>query len=108
MSLAEELLADFEDDEEESNLDSLPTASEGADRDVNESMDVDSEHSFDSHSTVRSVARLFSSEKLKKLIDAIDKRLSGEIKGATLTNKSQIDGPIESHPEYVLIVEANN
>lgn len=109
MSLAEELLADFEDDEEESNLESLPTASEGADRDVNESsMDVDSQHSFDSHSTVRSVARLFSSEKLKNLIDAIDKRLSGEIKGATLTNKSQIDGPIESHPEYVLIVEANN
>ena len=38
----------------------------------------------------------------------IEKKLRGKSVVQNLTNKSQIDGPIESHPLYVLIVEANN
>lgn len=46
---------------------------------------------------------VLDSPELKRIIEEIDKRPSDEV-----IHKSSIDGPIEAHPEYKLIVDANN
>lgn len=46
---------------------------------------------------------ILNSDELQKIIEEIDKRSSNEI-----IHKSSVDGPIEAHPEYKLIVDANN
>lgn len=100
MSLAEELLADFEDDDDE-----FVQTSETIKDVQDESMEVDLPAIKES-STIKSIARLRDSEGLQKLMTQVESKLRG--KSLSLTNKSQIDGPIESHPLYMLIVEANN
>ncbi|XP_075590937.1 pre-mRNA processing factor 31 isoform X2 [Dermatophagoides farinae] len=99
MSLADELLADLEDDEvfdddEQSNLESMEV--------------VPNETNFEStqkqYSSVRSLTKIIGSDELKRIMAEINSRQSNDVK----FNKCQIDGPIESHPEYKLVVDANN
>lgn len=102
MSLADELLADLEDADED--IDSLlmpppnviPSIGNGNDQ--VEPMQIDVQLT-----SVRNVANLKDSEELKRILREIDNR--PELK---ISSKSQIDGPVESHPEYKLIVDANN
>ncbi|KAK4337325.1 hypothetical protein RND71_043496 [Anisodus tanguticus] len=49
------------------------------------------------------LANLCDSPELKRIIEEIDKRSTNEV-----IRKSSIHGPIEAHPEYKLIVDANN
>ena len=50
-----------------------------------------------------STSYILNTPELKEILEEIDKRPSNEI-----IKKSSIDGPIEAHPEYKLIVDANN
>ena len=105
MSLAEELLADFESDDEQDLA--LPEEAVAGQDDA--AMDVElSSQQLASQSSIRSIAKLRDSPDLHQLVSAIEKRLSAPPDENRFTSKSQIDGPIESHPEYMLIVEANN
>ena len=98
MSLAEELLADFEDDDVADEIQSLPIIPEGEEAEEGMDMDV-------SVKSVSSIAKLLGSEELSRVMREIDDRSSQE---SGLRNKDQIEGRIESHPEYHLIVESNN
>ena len=104
MSLADALLADFESDDDDVDAAAVALDAEAAE----DRMDVEYVKSH-SQSSVREIAKLRDSNDLRRLISEIDDRLTGSGgPGSGFTSKSQIDGPIESHPEYVLIVEANN
>lgn len=106
MSLAEELLADFESDDDDVAGDAPTAAATIAAEAAEEKMDVEY---VKSSSSIRAIAKLRDSDDLHRLIKEIDDRLTrSAAQGSGLTSKSQIDGPIETHPEYVLIVEANN
>lgn len=113
MSLTEELLADLEGDDggdawaaaqDKANIaDFLDSDDDG---NGDEAMDVDVQVG-----SVKSVAKLRDSADMTRVIAEIDKRIADETTSqgnSSLGTKSQIDGPIESHPEYILIVEANN
>ena len=105
MSLADELLADLEekDEEEESLLSKQEVCNEEQSFKLNhvEKMDVDKPLTC----SVRSLAQVRDSNELKKVMIEIDKRLESK---NILISKSSIDGPVEAHPEYKLIVDANN
>lgn len=93
MSLADELLADLEDagEAEEEQL-----LQEDEIEDVEDiAMEVDT-----SAKSVRSIAKLRDSEQLKQVMKEIAKRIESD--------RTEILGPVESDPEYQLIVEANN
>ena len=49
------------------------------------------------------LSTILNSPELKEILEEIDKRPSDEV-----IHKGSIDGPIEAHPEYKLIVDANN
>ena len=103
MSLADELLADFvSDDEEDSVAPDLESASLIP---IQGNRDEEFVTSV-SRSSIRSFAKLYDSHELNLLMSQVNQRLADH--SLRLTSKSQIDGPIESHPEYMLIVEANN
>jgi len=113
MSLAEELLADLEDSEEEEEVE-LPEDADGngapADQDVTManatgavSADdpgpaVEMEHQV-GNSQLKDVAKLFSSRKLRETVANI-REFSKNPKGM-----SSFAGPAESNPEYQVIVE---
>jgi U4/U6 small nuclear ribonucleoprotein prp31 len=105
MSLADELLADLEEDNDyDESLLLRPEAFNDVknfDSNNDQSMDVDQP----SNSSVRALAQIRDSSELKKVMIEIDKRLASK---NTLMSKSSIDGPVEAHPEYKLIVDANN
>lgn len=110
MSLAEELLADFESDDDETaapDASAAATAAVLAQEADADKMDVEYVRTF-SQSSIRMIAKLRDSDDLQRLVIAIDQRLTAGSGGSGFTSKSQITGPIESHPEYMLIVEANN
>lgn len=109
MSLADELLADLEEGD---NLYAQPKPSTSTEDEYAslltatgevECMDVDVVHT----SSVRTLANLSDSPELVRIMEEVYKRLDGSDKYSVRT-KSQIDGPVESHPEYKLIVDANN
>ena len=114
MSLADELLNDFEDEEEE--LLSSELASRGYDNGIKEEpMDFDDgdQKTFkapfpvDSKiktclTSVKQVAKLWNSDKLRNIKESIDKYVN------TPRKAEELIGPVESDPEYKLIVEANN
>lgn len=105
MSLADELLADFEDDDDvqaptDQLLTAIPEENDDHEVDNHQPMEVDV-----SVKSVTSIAKLLGSERLNRVMKEIDERINKE---SRLGNKDQIDGPIETHPEYLLIVESNN
>ena len=91
MSLAEELLADLEDDDDEEDR--------GQDHD-----EVEDEFAVKSGETdqesLKEVTKIYGSEKFNSVISRI-KKYSAE-------NRTEVSGPVEADPEYLLIVEANN
>ncbi|XP_064645196.1 U4/U6 small nuclear ribonucleoprotein Prp31-like [Lineus longissimus] len=96
MSLADELLADLEDGDDEpieDDLQALPNDVEDVDE-----VAMETEVSGDS---VRSVAKLRDSDELKRVMGQIKIYQSGE-------KRHIVAGPVEADPEYVLIIEANN
>ena len=102
MSLADELLADLEDDEEES-METEEHAelgdSETAETELSQNT---AEHQDISNSSVKDVAKLFHSERLKDILRRITE-FSGKPRKA-----EELQGPVEADPEYMLIVDANN
>lgn len=105
MSLAEELLADLEDDDD--------YEAEGADPEAPEDMAVDGSEDQTSSSSSRplpaaagysldSVAKLYRSERLRTVVDKMEEFSESR------RRPEDLQGPVEADPEYLLIVEANN
>lgn len=97
MSLADELLADFEEageDVEDTEVDSQMM--ELADVD-----DVSMATSVVSKNSVRNIAKLRDSEELTEVIKKVEQYSKQK-------RKDNVAGPVEYDPEYQLIVQANN
>jgi len=115
MSLAEELLADLEDDSEEELEDELGEGSEAPRKDGVETEDglgdaemevaaADTDQpSSGGGQTLEQVAKLYASAKLKETIGKIR-----EFSGRTDKTEASFAGPVESNPEYLVLVDANN
>lgn len=101
MSLADELLNDFEDGEEEELLATELQARENGTKDAFND-DFKMPLAKPALRSVRQVARLWDSQKLRDIKDLIDKYAS------KLRKAEELQGPVEGDPEYKLIVEANN
>lgn len=116
MSLADELLADFdneEDAEDSIEKDLIPTQSNKVvESDPQPSHSAADEMDIDvpavDHLTSSTITKLNDSPELRTLMEKIRNRLPGSSSFNELKSKAQITGPIESHPEYMLIVEANH
>lgn len=101
MSLADELLADLEenyndDPEEFVDGENVTVKEEKDEKDVK--MEVDTTQI----NSVRDLCKLRDSDNLKSIMDQIANY------GNKVRKSSDIIGPVESDPEYQLIVEANN
>ena len=105
MSLADELLADLEGDDDVDDCVNNHTTKNGV---IGESgdtpMETDDPKSLSIYTSVRSLANLIDSQELVRVMDEIKAKQIKELS----FKKCQIDGPVESHPEYKLIVDANN
>ncbi|KAJ6225822.1 hypothetical protein RDWZM_004367 [Blomia tropicalis] len=100
----DELLADLEDDDVDLD-DQYATEPNNDFNQLDDSpMDQSTSNSSKQYTSVRSLATLIDSDDLKRVMTEISKRQSNEV----MFTKCQIDGPIESHPEYKLVVDANN
>ena len=100
MSLADELLADLEeaDDEDQGVADANGTVDNGDNMEVDINGDVDLKAS----GSVRTIAKLRDSEKLNGVLEKMDTFLQNP------RSRESIKGPVEVDPEYLLIVDANN
>lgn len=106
MSLADELLADLEDDEEEQ----METdAALGDEDEPSEEQEIvtQKEELLESlkdvnQTSVKEVAKLFHSSRLKDILERISV-FSGKSRKA-----EELQGPVEADPEYLLIVDSNN
>ncbi|XP_039292902.1 U4/U6 small nuclear ribonucleoprotein Prp31 isoform X1 [Nilaparvata lugens] len=96
MSLADELLADLEDDDHEDNF--METAEIKTEVE-NEIGNMEEEIKGVS---LKQLAKLRSSERLQTILTEMDHYQK------MMNDKSSIVGPLEADPEYQLIVEANN
>jgi len=99
MSLADELLADLEDDEEDLVLPEVKDEDEQME-DIKPSK-LDLEKVPKVH-TIDELTVLHNSKELQDVMDKIDKYQN------RVRKKVEQLGPIETDPEYMLIVEANN
>nr|CAI5861079.1 unnamed protein product [Callosobruchus analis] len=104
MSLADELLADLEDNDHDDIEDELPMDDGG--RDIEEEKPDIKELAMEVDTTqivsVRELCKLRDSEKLQNIMM--------QIQNYALQSRKAVDiiGPVEQDPEYQLIVEANN
>ena len=106
MSLADELLADLEADEDEEN-DELPDNGNNHDVPVNSEFSAGDTVPMEQEPEVyslRDVAKLYRSSRLNDVIERIDYFSSNDRKKGS----EDMQGPVEADPEYLLIVEANN
>lgn len=95
MSLADELLADLEDDGDQ-HLDPIE---EHPEVQADEIMPLEEEVKV---SSVKQLAKLRDSDRLKNVLHEMEKFQNTDM------GKRRIHGPMEVDPEYQLIVEANN
>lgn len=105
MSLADELLADLEDGDDEEMIveETLNQLSEAGNEDNEEAEHRLMQSLTDSTNlSVKDVAHLFHSERLKRTLENI-KLFKGKPRKA-----EELQGPVEADPEYLLIVESNN
>ena len=102
MSLAEELLADLEDDEDQVMDVDVPEPETGTGKDWTAEKELIITLKNSTESTVKDVAKLYHSNQLKDVLSRI-KEFSGKPRKA-----EELQGPVEADPEYILIVEANN
>ncbi len=109
MSLADELLADLEDDEEES-METEDADNGGQPSASNEAEETSEEWAHkelllslkdSAEVTVKDVAKLYSSRRLKETLEDI-REYGGKPRKA-----EELQGPVEADPEYILIVDAN-
>lgn len=106
MSLADELLADLEDGEDiNDNMLSVMANNGSAGMSGQLPMETDDQNN-QSYTSVRSLAQLIDSPELGRVVKEIESKLSQN--ESKEFKKCQISGPVESHPEYILIVDANN
>jgi len=103
MSLADELLADLEDDEEEESMETeeLADLANAKSTEITENYSM-KQKTTNISSSVKDVARLYHSDRLKDVLERI-KEFSGKARKA-----EELQGPVEADPEYLLIVDANN
>lgn len=101
MSLADELLADLEDNDREDDMlehEETPEIKE----EKPDIKDLLMEYDTTQINSVRELCKLRDSEKLRNIITQI------ESYGPKIRKAIEIIGPVEADPEYRLIVEANN
>lgn len=101
MSLADELLADLEENDNEDLEEALKEDVEIKEEKIDEDvmpMEIDTTQI----TSIRELAKLRDSSNLKHIVEQIE-NYSGKIR-----RSEEIIGPVESDPEYQLIVEANN
>lgn len=104
MSLADELLADLEGNDEEDDLENMIESSETAENNLDknnlneEPMEIDTIQI----NSVRELCKLRDSDHLANIMKEIQTYMK------KIRKPSDIIGPVESDPEYQLIVEANN
>lgn len=101
MSLADELLADLEENDQD-DLEDILEPSETPQIKVEDVKEEPMEQDTTQISSVRELCKLRDSETLKNIIEQV-KAFSSKTR-----KQSDIIGPVESDPEYQLIVEANN
>jgi len=97
MSLADELLADLEDDVDNSELEALEKEDDEVKPKILELMETDV-----SVATVGEICKLRASERLKNILEQIDYHIKNP------RNSSELIGNVEQDPEYQLIVTSNN
>lgn len=97
MSLADELLADFEEDGD----DMEEPESEAQMFELAEVEEVTMEQEQVNKNSVRNIAKLRDSEELTNVLKQVEKY-------AKQKRKDKVLGPVEMDPEYQLIVQANN
>ena len=102
MSLAEELLADLEDDEEEIEAMDVEDSAGADEPDLSAENELIISIKNSAELNIRDVAKLYHSNRLKDVLSRI-KEFSGKPRKA-----EELQGPVEADPEYILIVEANN
>ena len=102
MSLAEELLADLEDDEEEIEAMDVEDSAGADEPDLSAENELIISIKNSAELNIRDVAKLYHSNRLKDVLSRI-KAFSGKPRKA-----EELQGPVEADPEYILIVEANN
>lgn len=101
MSLADELLADLEDNDRED--DAMEHAEEPEIKEEKTDMkDLMMEYDTTQINSVRELCKLRDSEILRNIMTQI------ECYGPKMRKAIEIVGPVEADPEYQLIVEANN
>ena len=100
MSLVEELMADLEDDDDDLELPEIKEEDEMDTEDVKPSK-LELEQVPKGH-TIFEVAKLHDSDELKDIMKKIDKYAQ------RVRKPSELLGPVEADPEYLLIVDANN
>ena len=98
MSLAEELLADLEDSDEEQEV---AEGEDGEEEQADVEMVVPEAEKRQEGQTLEDVAKLFMSSELRETLAKIREYSSQSSSGLA-------SGPVESNPEYMVIVEANN
>lgn len=104
MSLADELLADLEDLDDDIQEDAGNDFEENGEFNGDDiDMDADEEGGVAKGDSVHSIAKLFNSTQLNRILSSIT-QLSSE----TAQPRKQILGPVEFDPEYKTLVEANN
>lgn len=97
MSLADELLADLddiEDDEVDANQDDKDN--------IAEAMEMDEFPAEDCSKSVKNIAKLRDSDEFKNTLQTMDHFLENP------RSRDTVLGPVEEDPEYKLIVSANN
>lgn len=101
MSLADELLADLEEnDREDDTMDHEETPEIKEEKpDIK---DIVMEYDTAQINSVRELCKLRDSDELKNIM------LQIESYGSRIRKAAEIIGPVEADPEYQLIVEANN
>jgi U4/U6 small nuclear ribonucleoprotein PRP31 len=102
MSLADELLADLEDDEEEEMAAAMDEEMDVGHKDEWAQKELLLSIKGSSEPLIKDVAKLYHSCRLKETVDKI-KEFSGKPRKA-----EELQGPVEADPEYILIVDANN
>ncbi|KAI4461187.1 pre-mrna splicing factor prp31 [Holotrichia oblita] len=101
MSLADELLADLEENDQD-DLEELPETTETPQIKIEDFKDDPMEQDTTQIVSVRELCKLRDSEHLQNIIEQV------KIFSSKIRKQSDIIGPVESDPEYQLIVEANN
>lgn len=102
MSLADELLADLEENDQDDLEDAMDTAEGEIKEEKPDIKDIPMEQDTTQINSVRELCKLRDSEKLASIM--------AQVKEYSMKSRknSDIIGPVETDPEYQLIVEANN